>query len=163
MVIVATDDNSLPMAPIFKQVREEIITFFNNSTTFIPGDGSKIRFWEHNWGFSILKHRLPYIYSYALQPELTLQQLATSQDMAINFRSNLSREAHLDLQTMMQWVSAMVLRPLMADEPKWNWTGTGEFTVQSAYRALKTGPCIDTDIKHICSLRAPPRMLLLGG
>lgn len=56
----------------------------------------------------------------------------------------------------------LILQPMIADETKWNWTATGEFTVRSAYKALKTGPCIDTDIKHIWSLRAPPGMLIFS-
>ena len=156
------DVSNIPTAPIFKQVNMEIVSFFNNSTIFIPGDGSRILVWEHNWGYGILKHRLQYVYSYALQPQLTLWQLATSQEITTNFRPNMSDEALSELQIIRQWILITNLQPMIADETKWNWTTTGEFTVHSAYRALKTGPCIDTDIKHIWSLRAPPRMLIFS-
>lgn len=105
MQIEALDVNNIPTAPIFKQVNMEIVNFFNNSTIFIPGDGSRILVWEHNWGYGILKHRLQYVYSYALQPQLTLQQLATSQEITTNFRPNMSDEEHSELQIIMQWIS----------------------------------------------------------
>lgn len=38
----------------------------------------------------------------------------------------------------------------------------GQYTVQSAYRALKEGPCINTDARRIWKLKAPPRMLIFG-
>lgn len=162
MLIGASTQNNLPSSPTFKALRKEIIQFFNNSVIFIPGNGAAISLWEHDWGFGILRHRVLAIYSHTLHPEMTLQGYVQSQDANQTFRPNLTEEAQVEFQLITQWISTIALQPTRKDNLKWRLTDNGQYTVQSVYRTLKEGPCINTDVRHIWKIRAPPRMLIFG-
>lgn len=154
--------NGVPVSLLFAQIRDEIMAFFNASVQFIPGNGHGISFWNHNWGFGIPKHILPDIYSYAVDTDISLRAMATAGSFNGKFRPNLSTTAEEELTALTGWISALRLDPLQRDEPKWKWNAHGEFTVQSAYRAMKTGPLEGNCIKRIWQLGAAPRMLVFG-
>lgn len=105
----------MPLAPIFKDVRREIIQFFNNSVIFTPGDGTTISLWEHDWGFGILRHILPAIYSHTLNPEITLKGFILCQEANLSFRPNLTEEELTELQLINQWISTMELHQTRKD------------------------------------------------
>lgn len=102
------------------------------------------------------------IYSHTLHPEMTLQGYVQSQDANQTFRLNLTKEAQVEFQLITQWISTIALQPTRKDNLKWRLTDNGQYTVQSVYRTLKEGPCINTDVRHIWKIRAPPRMLIFG-
>ena len=154
--------NGRPVTQLFNQIHEEVHAFFCASVQFLPGNGSAISFWNHNWGFGIPKNILTAIFSFARDADITLLAMVTMRDLSQRFRPNLSTTAQEELLILTRWLMTVTLDPLQEDEPKWKWNATGEFTVQSAYRALKTGPLEGNHIHKLWELRSAPRMMVFG-
>lgn len=84
-------DNGMPVASIFKQIKNNIPAFFHASIEFIPGDGSRISFWCQNWDVRFWNQSCQ-TYSYA--------QIVATRDVIANFKPNLSTEAQSELVTI---------------------------------------------------------------
>lgn len=156
----AAIEHGIPQALVFTLITGEIRNFFNVSTKWIPGDGTIIRLWEHNWGFGAIKISLPNLYTFSINTEITLAQAVAALENGIQhqFRQNISVEAQEELLQLCDYLQELHLDQTKKDEIFWNWTTSGSFTVNTAYNYLKEGPRIKMSISKLWKIKAPPRM-----
>ncbi|KAF3336287.1 hypothetical protein FCM35_KLT18873 [Carex littledalei] len=86
-----------------------------------------------------MKHRLPNLYSFAEDSNITLKQMFLQQGRTNIFRPNLSVQAQQELYTLHVQLAQINLRDGVKVDLLWKWTATGQFTVKSAYTSLKGG------------------------
>ena len=58
------------------------------------GDGRSAYFWSDLWSEDILQQKFPHLYSFVLNPRLTIQQVVTTEYLEDLFHLPLSAEAH---------------------------------------------------------------------
>lgn len=128
----------------------------------VPGNGINMSLWMHNWGFGVLKMELPNLYTHALNTTTTLVQAVTSQDIRGMFVHSLPILAEQELQKLRQLLQSTTLDQHAHDDIQWKWKASGQFTVKSAYTALKDGPRIITRQQNIWEWKVPPRIRVFG-
>lgn len=136
----------IPAKQIFLAIPGDKRLFFNVSTQWIPGDGSSISLWDHNWGAGLMKHKLPNLYSFTMDSNIILSQALHDRRMLHLFRPNLSIEARQELSILQAELVQINLQLDVRDDIIWRWTAIGEFTVKLAYIELTGRPRIR---KHI--------------
>ncbi|XP_078150757.1 uncharacterized protein LOC144546100 [Carex rostrata] len=153
----------VPDATVFMQLKRDTIDFFYVHTEFQPGKGTAISLWDHDWGKGILRDLLPALYSYSKIAGISLQQGASSHQQLIeSFMPNLSEQAQEELQKLRRYIDRLQLIQSEMDNICWKANDTGVFSVQSAYKALKGGPRMASNLRHLWKLKAPPRMIIFG-
>ncbi|XP_078150204.1 uncharacterized protein LOC144545511 [Carex rostrata] len=154
--------NYVPQSKFFVTTLKPIYQFAAISFEYVPGDGSRIAIWDHNWGHGLLKMLLPNLYTHTLDMDTSLQQAGTANPLSSLFRQTLSTAAECELQTLNTILTQTVLEADTRDDIRWRWHTTGRFTVKSAYIALTNRPLIRNHRYTICRLPAPPRMRVFG-
>lgn len=66
--------SDLPDFKFFKQTLKSVQSFCECSMRRIVGDGTRIKFWEHDWGHGFLNRELPILYEEATDKNVTVQQ-----------------------------------------------------------------------------------------
>lgn len=120
-------------------------------------------FWNHDWGRGVLKFRFEILFTYTLNENVTLAETSEMTQLQQLFRSNMSPEAHEQLEMLQQ---VMETNPVtITSEPDsviWKWDQNGKFTVKSAYWNIKNGPLFKTKIQRIWKLKVPPRIIVFA-
>lgn len=89
----------------------------------------------------------------------TLAMMLQSGNIANELRDDLSQQAQEELQQLRcLLVSNPIRLTIGSDSATWLWEKSCQFTVKSAYYALKNTPRIQSDIHRIWKLMVPPRM-----
>lgn len=89
---------------------------------------------------------------------ISLKEAASETCIANLFRSNLSLQVQMELQTLQAHITATRLQEGRKDEIIWSWTEAGTFTVKFAYKALKNLPRVGTSLSKIWKIKVPPRI-----
>lgn len=63
---------------------------------------------------------------------------------------------------LLHFFQNLPIQPQVREDPIWKWSQNGEFSVKTAYFALKNIPGIRTRINRIWALRVPPRFRVFG-
>lgn len=155
----------LPEQAFFKQNLKLLTDFIECFTQRIPGNGTTIAFWEHNWGLRFLKTKYSELYSYVIDKMLSLREVVQVPHFASLFLSNMSDRAITEFQDLLAEVTQWAQQQGLTGEPDdvlWKKDKSGSFTVRSAYFTLKNAPLIGSHTHRIWKLNVPPRMKIFG-
>lgn len=106
-----------------------------------------------------MQYQFPTLYTFAISGFIILAKVLQGADIRNEFRDDLSQQATDELH---QLNCLLVLNPVRQEIGSngaiWKWEVSGQFTVRSAYYALKNTPRIRTNRHEKWKLAVPPRM-----
>lgn len=139
-----------PDSTLFTKTLKSAYPFFDISTIRKPGNGETIRFWLHEWGFGILKLRFPILFTYSIDPLITLSEVKQIQPFSLLFHGNLSERAILERENLQQQILQTVqLVQNQHDDVVWKLEVTGVFSVKTAYFGMMKDHRVKTDNSKI--------------
>lgn len=141
----------LPLTTVFAAISMEMKSFFNCSTKWALGDGGKISFWDHDWGLGVMRDCFQDLHTFSIDTDITLNQAvqALQNGIEILFHPTLSTTAQEELQQLCISLEGIQLQYGQSDTISWRQHAKGEFTVKSAYTAIKGGPTIASSISNL--------------
>ncbi len=134
---------------------------FHTSVGFHLGDGKAASFWHTRWAGEVLfRNRFPGLFAAATHKHLVvdnwLQRFGSCP--AFGFTSG-----SVDLSRELSLLYALISAVRRSNEPDrifWRWDNSGLFTVGSAYRFLYFDGLDDRRVKHLWTIKTPPRIKL---
>jgi hypothetical protein len=101
------------------------------------GDGRSAYFWNDLWGDSILQQRFPHLFSFAIDPNLTVHQVLNYEYLEDLFHLPLSVEAHQQFLMMEELCHTMRMSEFQNLNDTWSYIwGNANFSSANAYKAL---------------------------
>ncbi|CAL5041675.1 unnamed protein product [Urochloa decumbens] len=124
------------------KVSSDVHAFFAISVLAILGNGMRIKFWEDNWmdGTSI-QHLAPNLVRLVpahFRANRTVAQALMEQRWTRDITNTLNPRAIQELDLIWDIVQGAVLQD-REDQFIWRWSTNGQYSAQSAYRALQSG------------------------
>ncbi|KAJ4819339.1 RNA-directed DNA polymerase (reverse transcriptase)-related family protein [Rhynchospora pubera] len=139
-----------------------LINTLSSTILFTMGDGSTIPFWHFNWGFGILKFKFQTLYSFSLDPHVTVHYfLQNLHNLHALFKPalSLSNSASNQLSQILACLQNTNLPSLPTlDNAIWKLNSSQSFSTKSYYLFIKTLPKHNSNLKTIWKLKIPPRM-----
>ncbi|KAJ4760589.1 RNA-directed DNA polymerase (reverse transcriptase)-related family protein [Rhynchospora pubera] len=153
-----TPPSSSPLSKPFQQLQPIIST----TTYFTITSGACVLLWHQNWGLGILSSNFHVLFSYCLNPDITvydfLQHLTTplqlfrpSLTSSLLAQQQLLQLVHLTQQILSQPTSQTQDQICCKIAPN-------QLTSASLYNFLKTFPKIPSDFRLVWKLKVPPRV-----
>ncbi|KAJ4746715.1 RNA-directed DNA polymerase (reverse transcriptase)-related family protein [Rhynchospora pubera] len=162
-------NNRISLVPAFSPLRASfqcIAPLFVPMITAVPGDGKAILFWHHNWGQGTLKFRFEDLYSFTLEPDITLSQFLANWHINVRmFRSSLRTSLSASSQWSMLECSLSILNlsaTRKSDDFIWNLNPEGMFSVSSFYNFQMSFPKVNSSLYSLWKLNIPPRMKIFA-
>lgn len=139
------DERMVPDALVFSRIDKITQALWSMSVQRTVGDGTRIPLWHHDWGWGILRHRLPDLYSFTTNRAITQREAKGNDHFFRPTLSDLALEQLVSLQDMLHQ-TILVQGP---DNANWKWTEGGRFKVNSAYRVLQDRPTVRSNMHKI--------------
>jgi hypothetical protein len=136
---------------------------FRSHCSFVPGEGSRIRFWEDPWcGDSALKDAFPVLHSIASNKGASIADNMELSRGSIQWNIQFSRSFHdWEVEGVAEFYKCLYdcnLRGGGVDKLRWLHSSKGLFEVKSFYRALSPSGSFIFPWKSIWRSKAPPRV-----
>ena len=128
----------------------------NAFTLRILGKGDTVTFWSENWGRGVMKGKYPELFTYAVDPEVSVREVKQQPNISSIVGPVLSEQASTQLACMVSDVAAIVLTT-EPDDSKWIPHEHGQFSVKSVYFRLCDAPRIATSTHRIWKLQVQTR------
>lgn len=134
-------DHLIPISNFFSQTVKEASAFFKISMQMQPRNGIRVLFWHHDWRRGILKFEI--LFTYTLNENVTLAEIAHMTQMQQLFRSTLPPEAQDQLQILqLEMETNPITITSEPDSVTWKWDQNEKISVRSAYWNIKNRPLI---------------------
>jgi hypothetical protein len=135
---------------------------FRSHCSFVPGEGSRIRFWEDPWcGDRALKDAFPVLHSIASNKGASIADNMELYRGSIQWNIQFSRSFHdWEVEGVAAFYKCLYecnLRGGGVDKLRWLHSSKGLFEVKSFYRALSPPGSVIFPWKSIWRSKAPPR------
>lgn len=125
-----------------------------------------IKIWKHNWGEGIIKDQLRALYTFAIDPDSSLQDFLAASDLAQLFEHTLTEQAEQELQELsiiQHNLRQRVTQPQQATgQTIWKPQPDKGFSVKSAYNTLCDTPRIGSNTKSIWKLKVTPKLKIFA-
>ena len=125
-------------------------------------DGSTVTFWEDIWSEALLSHRYPALFSFVLNPEISVKEVVLAPDLDSIFHLPLSLEDHAELLDLQSFVQEIDYAPDTKDSWTFLW-GNQSYSSRRYYNLvfqnLHTPPIFANIWKSKCT---PSSSSLLG-
>lgn len=102
------NSNLLPISTLFTSALKAGQQFWEGVVTHIYGQGDQISLCNHNWGYGILKHHLPSLYTHAIDADITLKE-AKHCIIMLMFQQVLTIEASDELLLLRGYLAGVVI------------------------------------------------------
>ena len=119
-------------------------------------DGSTVTFWEDIWSEALLSHRYPALFSFVLNPEISVKEVVLAPDLDSIFHLPLSLEDHAELLDLQSFVQEIDYAPDTKDSWTFLW-GNHSYSSRRYYKLvfqnLHTSPIFAKIRKSKCTPR----------
>ena len=85
----------------------KLCTLYRGIATCTVGDGSSVSFWDDLWSGEILSTKYPWLFSFALNPDVSVNQVMLSDDLDTIFNLPISEPAFTELLDLQQHIQSV--------------------------------------------------------
>ena len=85
----------------------KLCTLYRGIATCTVGDGSFVSFWDDLWSGEILSTKYPWLFSFALNPDVSVNQVMLSDDLDTIFNLPISEPAFTELLDLQQHIQSV--------------------------------------------------------
>lgn len=142
-----------------------LVSTLRNQISWSVGNGTLTSFWCDAWLNNIyLRNSFPRIFAMAVNKQASIMQMVSWSNNTVSWNIDLQRpprgRAISEFLALRSLLDSVSLNPALPDHISWNLTASKQFSVQSAYQFLCTGPRIlQPDLlKVIWHRLIPPRI-----
>ncbi|KAJ4804966.1 RNA-directed DNA polymerase (reverse transcriptase)-related family protein [Rhynchospora pubera] len=131
--------------------------------SFQVNNGKNTLFWMHNWLSGILKYKFPELFSFVIDPSISVSKFAAKLSNPFDLFSPLLHSSPIALSQLNALLQAsgttlLQLSEDTLDSLSWSLPGAaGNYSTKSVYHTIKVFPVHSSNLRKIWKLRIPPR------